>query len=59
MRETSHVKYFFALTGTDLVSQTTQTPNSAPLDLGKRVDCGEDRVNGPAKMFKFISDMNL
>ena len=35
MRETSHVKYFFTLTGTDLVSQTTRTPNSAPVDLEK------------------------
>jgi hypothetical protein len=58
MREKSHVKYF-TLTGTDLVSQTTRTSNSALVDLEKRVDCGEDRVNGSAKMFKFISDMNL
>jgi hypothetical protein len=35
MRETSHVKYFFTLTGTYLVSQTTRTPNSAPVDLEK------------------------
>jgi hypothetical protein len=28
MRETSHEKYFFTLVGTDLVSLTTQTPNS-------------------------------
>jgi len=35
MRETSHIKYFFTLTGTDLVSQTTRTPNSAPMVLEK------------------------
>jgi hypothetical protein len=35
MRETSNLKYFFPLTGTDLVSQTTRTPNSAPMELEK------------------------
>ena len=35
MRETSHIKYFFTLTETYLVSQTTRTPNSAPIGLEK------------------------
>ena len=35
MWETSLVKYFFTLSGTDPISQTTRTPNSAPVDLEK------------------------
>ena len=35
MGEADHVKYCFTLTGTDLVSLTARTPNSALMDLEK------------------------
>jgi hypothetical protein len=55
MRATSHVKY--TLTGTDLVSLTTLTPNSALMDLEKGWIVEKTQLMVPLKCLgSFLTD---